>query len=183
MASIPSIPSIGLRWGLILGVASAAYSVVLDLTGQIGNQVLGYVGMLFTLGAVILAIRQFKRLNLGFVTLGQGFRTGFFTAVIGGTISSVLGAIYLLVDPGVKTRLFEATRLALEEQAANNPQITDEFIEMQMGIMENMMAPYISIPLGILGSAFLGAIIAVIVAAIMRKDGQPAESDIETIGH
>lgn len=169
--------SVGIKWGLYLGAASALYGLILIFSKLYMNQALGYVSYALSITGVVLALREFKGLNGGFMSLGQGFRTGLTTSVVAGVISSVVSSLYYLINPALKTEILDYAAAEMEK----NPQMTPEAMEMGLGWAEKMMEPYIAIPFGILGSLIGGALISVIVAAIMKKDGAPT-SGIEDIG-
>jgi hypothetical protein len=165
-----------MRYGLYLGVAMGIVSIVTVATGQVQNGLLGSLPYVLLLAAVIgICFRQRK--IQGGLSLGEGFKSGLLVSVVGGGISSIISSAHMAIDPGAKETFLELQRQALLE----NPQITPEIADQSMSITENMLQPYIAIPVSILVFAIMGAIVSVIVAAIMKKDAAPV-AEMDEIG-
>ncbi|TAE52866.1 MAG: DUF4199 domain-containing protein [Bacteroidetes bacterium] len=170
--------SVGIKWGLYLGAASALFGIIITVAKLYTNQAISFVAILISIVGVVLALREYKASNGGFMSLGQGFQTGLAASVIAGIISSVVSALHYMIVPDLKDEVLNVTIAELEK----NPQMTQDIIDQTVKISETMMQPFVSIPVGILGSLLMGALISVIVAAIMKKDGAPA-AGIEDIGN
>ncbi|MDX2246429.1 MAG: DUF4199 domain-containing protein [Bacteroidia bacterium] len=156
-----------LKYGPIIGIASAAYGIVLIATNQFGNTGLGLLAYVISIGGLVLTFMEYKKLNQGFMPFNTGFKLGFVTSFIASVVSVVISQVYTsLIAPGTTEKVLEFTRIKLEE----NPAMTEEAIDMTMGITEKMMVPYIAIPVGLVTGAIGAAIIALIMAAIMKKD-------------
>ena len=165
MNTIPTRPT-ALKYGLYLGIAAAVYSVVLFMTNMTGNTGMSIITYALIIGAIVLSCKEYKSLTGGFMTFKQGFGLGFLTSVVGGVISSVVSFAYILMDKEAITNMVYQARMKLEE----NPDMTEEAIDMAMSMTEKMMTPTMILVMGIVGSMFIGAIISLIVAAIMKKD-------------
>ena len=84
-----------------------------------------------------------------------------------GIVSLVITQIYTtFINTEAIPKLLEATRIKLEE----NPQMTEELIDMTMGWTETVSNPPWSIVIALAFGAIGAALIAVIVAAIMKND-------------
>lgn len=67
------------------------YSLILNITElALTNQILGWISFLIMIAAMVMAMREFKRQNQGFMSYGQGLSIG--TIVV--LVSSVLGGIF-----------------------------------------------------------------------------------------
>lgn len=160
------------KYGLILGLASIAYSMILWTTGMFTNQALGWVSYLISIAVIVLALREYRSLNGGFMSFGQGVGLGVLVALIGGVISSIWSYVYLsFIDPG----MVDTIRDMAMQQLYDNPQMTEEAIEMAEPWIERTTSPLFLLLMGIFGSVIGGLIIALIASAIMRKD-RPVEN-------
>lgn len=172
----PTRPT-ALKYGLILGIASSIYSIFLYFANLSTSTGFAYLSFGITIGVVVLAIREYLSLNGGFMSLKEGFRVGFVTSLIGGVISSVVSVVYTMIDKQAIAQVLDETRMKLEE----NPQMTDEIIEMSMSWTESLMKPFPMLMIGIISSAIGGAILSLIIAAIMKKD-DPGYNSIDEMG-
>lgn len=162
----PSLARVALKWGVILGVASIIFSLILYLTDSIGNTSLSAVTYLIIIGGLVLAMREFRTLNMGYMRYGQGLSIGTLTAGIGGLLSSLFSVFYTtVIDTNVMARVIDKQRDTLEASGAS-----DEMIEQQMKMMDMFQSPGITFAVGVIGSVVLGFIFSLIIAAIMKKE-------------
>ncbi len=161
----PSVASVALKWGAILGVVSSVFSLILFMTNTVGNTGIGSISYLFTIGALILAMREFRTLNGGYMRYGQGLSLGALTAGVSGLISSLFSVFYMtVIDTGVMERMIEMQRDKSESSG-----LSDEQIDAQMKIIEKFQSPGLLFVFGIIGSIFMGFIFSLVIAAIMKK--------------
>ncbi len=162
----PSVARVALKWGAILGVVSIVFSLVLFMTNTVGNTSIGSISYLFTIGALILAMREFRTLNGGFMRYGQGLSLGALTAGISGLLSSIFSVFYMtVIDTGVMDRMIETQRDKAEASG-----LSDEQIDAQMKIVEMFQSPGLLFVFGVIGSIFMGFLFSLVIAAIMKKE-------------
>lgn len=163
----PSVARIALKWGAILGIAQIIFSIIIFVTDNFGNSALGSVAYLLILGALILAMRDFRSLNGGYMTYGEGVSVGTLTAAISGFLSSIFSVFYMtVIDTGVMERVMDKTREQMEAQG----NLSDEQIDQAMEISQKFQSPGILFVFGVLGAAFVGLILSLIVAAFIRRN-------------
>ncbi len=157
----------GLIWGLIIGFAGIIFQVILYMTGQDTNQNLGYLGILITLVLLILGIRSFRdSVRGGVLPFNQAFGFG----MVAITVWALLGSIYsyisfTVIDPDIITRIQELQMEKMMERG-----IPEEAIDQGMSFMSRFMKPGLLVVSGFISSIFFGAILALIVAAIFKRD-------------
>ncbi len=163
----------GLIWGLILGFAIIIFNVILYMTGQFGNQALGWLVLLITVGILIMGLRSFRdQIRGGVMPFGPAF--GF--AVVAVLVSSLLASIYTyilvaVIDPGVIQIVKDA---AIEKgMERSGGRATPEMIEEGMEMMSWMWKPFMFAIMGFFSGGFMGTIAAIILAAIFKKDEDP----------
>ncbi|MEM7658943.1 MAG: DUF4199 domain-containing protein, partial [Bacteroidota bacterium] len=125
------------------------------------------LGLLVSVGGAVLTLRDYRSQNGGFMTLGQGFKTG----MVMFAVSSVLSAIYnwaafKYIHPNLGEEMVNATMAQLEA----TPGANEEMLEMMEGMYNFIFSTSFQLIGGILGGLITGAVVAVIVAAIMKKD-------------
>jgi hypothetical protein len=91
----PKIGKFSLNYGLILGLISVVYGVMLysldaHTTQDTSTQVISIVLMI---AITLWGIYNFKKANNGYLTIGEALKLGAGIALVGG----IIGVIYLLV--------------------------------------------------------------------------------------
>ncbi len=161
-----------LKYGLLGGLLLVVFSLLLDLTGltdpaaQKGSWIASVVSLAIFFWALYSAIRSEREDLGGGITFGQGFKVGLLAALIIALISGVYMYVYMaFINPDMVDQIREMT---MEKLAAQG--LSDEQIESQMQIMGKMMSPGMMTIWGFIGNFILGAIVAVVASAILKKD-------------
>ncbi|CAA9289052.1 MAG: hypothetical protein AVDCRST_MAG95-3873 [uncultured Adhaeribacter sp.] len=163
----PSKNAIALRYGLISGVISIVYSLILNITDlAFTNKALSWVSFIILVAAIVLAMREFKRQNGGFMSYGQGLGIGTLVAVI----SSILGGIFMyiyvkFVDSGYMDKMRNMQVAELESKGMN-----DEQIDQAIAISDKMMTPEMMVVFAIIGGLVFGFILSLIISALMKRN-------------
>lgn len=162
-----TIKSQGMKWGLILGLMSTIVGLVVNLFDLYANDgIIQLVSLALVLGAFIFAFLEFKAANDGFMKFGEGFGMGMLILAIAGVLSSIFSYIYMkFIDTGIIERIKGIQYAEFEKQG-----LTDEQIEMAVSFSNWMMNPEMLTVVGFFANLFFGAIIALIVSAIMKNN-------------
>jgi hypothetical protein len=165
----------GLIWGVILGLVGIVYNVILYMLGQNLNQTLGYLGIIITIAVLIIAIRSFRdNIRGGVLPFGPAFSFGFVVILV----SSVIGIIYAyilwtVIDPDIITKMKDMQMEKMLEQG-----VPEEALDQAMEISGKFMTPLMMTIFGLVSSVFMGTIVALIIAAIFKKN-EPEDAFIE----
>ena len=160
-----TVSQIGLRYGLILGLLSIVFSLILQMTGMATNNWLGSIGYIFFIVVIVLAHKAFKEGGDGFMSIGQGIGIGTLLSLIGGTLSSIFTFLYLkFVDDSMLQTIREKQIEGMEAQGMDDAQI-----DQAMEIAAKFSGPVAILIIGIIGSVFIGFIISLIVALFTKK--------------
>ncbi|MBN1108927.1 MAG: DUF4199 domain-containing protein [Bacteroidales bacterium] len=156
--------------GLILGLIGVVFTLTLYFFDLIFNKNLSYLFMLVQIVILYFLVKSYRDNYLhGMINYGQALGAGviifLYTALIGSLFSFLL---YSVIDPG----LMEKGLAFTEEQYAGRG-LTQEQIDAGLDIARKMMKPAITIPVGLVVSVFFGFIMSLIVAAFVRKEGNP----------
>jgi|TARA_B110000971_G_C19653545_1_gene339009 hypothetical protein len=153
--------------GVILGVISVLVSLVLYATGNHlpPHWSATLVSFILTIGCIILATKQFKAVNGGFLSWGQGVKIGVGVAIVGGLIVVVYQYLFAnFIEPEYMAQMIE-----IQNQAYLEGGMTEEQIEAANAMTSSFSSPGIMAAVGIITSAIFGFIISAITAAIMKK--------------
>ncbi|AEI50207.1 DUF4199 domain-containing protein [Runella slithyformis] len=155
-----------LKFGIISGVAGIIFMTVLYVSGQAANTGLAWLGTVITIIVMVLAMKEFRTLNGGFMSYGQGLGIGTLMAGISGFLSAVYSYIYQeFIDTTLRQQILDKVREDLENRGMDDAQI-EQAVEMT----QKFSSPGITFAIGVIGSIFIGFIIALIISAIMKKD-------------
>jgi hypothetical protein len=155
-----------LKWGVIIGIISILYSTAIMISGQIGNQALGYVIYAIIAVGLYMAMNDFKKENQGFMSYGQGLGLGVLKCTIVGLISGFFSFAYMkFIDPTITDQMMKK---AIEEMEKKG--LTDDQIEQAMEYSKMFMNPGVLFVVGLIGTIFIGFILSLIIAAIVKKE-------------
>lgn len=158
--------SVALRYGLITGFLTIIYTLILYVTELNTNTGLSWLGMLIPVIGIVLAYNAFKKENGGFMSYGQGLGIGTLLATISGLLGAIFNYVYTnFIDTNVMARMREAQVVEMEKKG-----LSDEQIEQALGMADNFTSPIMLLIIGVLGGAFIGFLISLIVSAIMKNN-------------
>ncbi|ARK11221.1 DUF4199 domain-containing protein [Fibrivirga algicola] len=162
----PSTARLALKWGLITGVALIIYSTLLFTLGQTANSGLTMLIYLIMAGGLFMGIREYRILNGGYLSIGEGMGTGTLQSAVSGIISATYSLLYTtFIDPSVTEQIQNQMRAQMEDQG----KLTDEQIDQAMEVMQKFQSPGLQFMAGVLGAIFIGAILSLLISAIMRR--------------
>lgn len=166
-----STKSIILNYGLILGIITILFSVIMyamqgvNLKPPLWQTIIGYF---ISIGVIYMAIKKFKEINNHTLSIGQAIKTGVGIALIAGIIIAIFTFIFTkFVEPNFQTMILEH---AQETMLESNPDLSDEQVEASLKITKMFTSPTIMLPLIIVGKIITGLIVSLIVGLIMKKD-------------
>ncbi|QMU31647.1 DUF4199 domain-containing protein [Adhaeribacter radiodurans] len=155
-----------LRYGLICGIISIVYSLILNITDlAFTNKALSWISFVILIGAIVLAMREFKRQNNNYMSYGQGLGIG--TLVT--TVSSLLGGIFTFIyvkfiDTGFIDKMREMQVSELEKRG-----MSDDQIEQAISVSEKMMTPGMIVVFAVFGGLFFGFLLSLVISAILKR--------------
>ncbi|MCZ2100516.1 MAG: DUF4199 domain-containing protein [Chitinophagales bacterium] len=166
-------PPLWLRYGLIYGLVAIGFTLVSYYVPFVSSWVLGILGFGAMIFVMLLAGKQQRDDNEGYISFGTAFVTTFLTAFIG-TAISVLFAIIMtnLIDTGLPDKLteiaLEQTRSTMEKLGTDEVKI-DELIENVENNMTDIYTPMKQVQSLFISGLFV-AIFAAIVSLFLRRE-------------
>ncbi len=150
----------GIRYGLISGLISIAYFVILTMADISMTEGIGrWASLLISVVIIYLAHKYYKENGDGFMTIGQGTGIGFWLALVSAAISGVFTYVYMkFIDNSMIQQILDKQREAMEERGMDDAQI-----DQAMSMTEKFMTPEIILGTGL----FFGVVIIVIVALLI----------------
>ena len=166
--------SIALRNGILLGLASVAFTVLLYVTDFLytDNTLLAIITWLINIAIsvvfIVMAVEQYKKANEGFLSIGEAIKVGVLVAVIAGVIGAIYQVIYAtIIDPDYYDKVVEVAMKKMSAMANFNEEQLEEF---QDKMYANKPSIASSFSTSIVFSAIGGLIISAIVGAVKKKE-------------
>jgi hypothetical protein len=157
--------SVGLRYGLLVGLVSIIFSFTLFIT-QADQSPLRWLGLVILIGGMVMAHNAYKQANGGFMEYSEGLGIGAFMSAISGILSTAFSYVYMtVVDEGYMGRIMETTRAKMEAQG----NMTDDQIDQAMNMAQKFSSGGWMVLFGILGSLLFGFLIALVVSAVTKN--------------
>jgi hypothetical protein len=158
--------SAGVRYGLIGGIVSIAWFLVMSVAGLDSQGPAQYLGWVLIIVFIVLAQKYFKDNGDGYMSYGQGIGIAFWYALVSSVISSVFVFIYIsFIDSGYLDAIKDKQLEALEKQGMSEAQI-----EQAMQITSSFMSPGMMLVMGLFGGIVLSVIFALIITIFTQKN-------------
>lgn len=157
--------SVGIRFGLLVGLVSIIVSFGINAT-HLESSPARYLTTVVLVAGIILAQRDFKQRNAGFMSYGQGINIGTILSMVVGLLSAVFTYVYAnFVDPEMMTRVMEKARIDMEAKGS----MSDAQINQAMAMSSKFTSGPILLVIVIVSSIFMGLIISLITSAFIKN--------------
>lgn len=163
-----SIKKIALNYGVIWGLLSIVLSVIAYVTNTYLERPmwLTIAGIAIMVGIIVYGLKAFKLENEGFLSVSESLKVGLAISLIAAIIGTIYNYIFMtVIEPDFVTQSLDIAR---EQMVTQNPDMTQEQMDMAMGISEKMMTPLVMSAMGIIMTLFLGFIVSLISGLIMK---------------
>lgn len=178
--------STGIKYGIILAAVAFLMTLITSMgpVPQPGEMspvlmIMGLLGFAVPIAIGVLGLREFRNLNEGFMSFGQGFQTGMWTYVIGYGVASVLSFVYYSF---FNSEYLDESYNSVMIQLENTPNMTEGMLDLFEGVYGFMFSPMGNLIMGIVSGFLMGAIYSLIISAIMKKDMPAGYNKINEIG-
>lgn len=162
----PSVTSTALKYGFITGLVGIVYMLILYVTDTADKLSLTSVIYIILIGGIYLGMKEYKGINSGFMSYGQGLGIGSLVSLVFGLLLGLLAWIYTtFIDTEYTGRIMERQRNQLLDSG-----MSDEQIDKIMASAEAASGPVMAI----LGSGLLyliiGFLLSLIISAIVKNN-------------
>jgi len=160
-----SVKSVAIRYGLITGIVTVIYSLILYMSDLNNNKWLSWISTAIMIVGIVMAHKHFKSQNGGFMTYGQGLGIGSLLSVVVGVLSGIFLYIYMkFIDSHFMERMQEAQYLEMEKRG-----MSDEQIEQAAQLSQKITGPEMMVVWAIIGTLFFGFILSLIISAFTKN--------------
>lgn len=160
------------KHSLIYGVYISVALIILTLIFYVLNLHLetwpGYIGYVVLLAGIVLASINYRDKRLGgYASYGQSFSSGFLAGLFAAIIVAVFTFFYMTMLGD--NYAAEILQKAEENMLKQNPDMSDEQIDMALKWTENMTKPAWMAVWALLGNIFLSLIFSLIASIFIKK--------------
>jgi hypothetical protein len=164
--SQPKIGKFSLNYGLILGLISVAFAVMLFTIDAHTTQdpINTVINIALMVGITFWGIHSYRKANGGFLKLGEAVKLGAGIALVAG----IIGVIYLLLlsnvlDPDFAVKATEARLAEVEASGQLSPEQLEQQKEMSVKFF------WIGYPVILIFNIIIGLVIGLIGGLIFKK--------------
>ncbi len=160
-----STSSVAVRYGIITGIVSIIYSLILFITElNFKQQALSWISFIILIGGIVMAHRHFKSENGGFMRYGQGLGIGSILSAVVGLLGGIFMYIYIkVIDSSFMERMKEMQIAELEKK-----NMSEEQMEQAMSMTEKFTGPEMMVVWSIVGTLLMGFLFSLIISAITK---------------
>jgi hypothetical protein len=158
------IRPVALRYGLLTGLVSVIYSLILFIAELSENTAFSSLTYVFLIVGIVLAHKHFKKENGDYLSYGQGLGLGSLLSMVVGLMSGIFMYIYIkFIDSSLLENIRDKQLAELEKR-----NMSEEQIEQAMSITDKMMGPEMMVVFVIVGTLFAGFLLSLIISAITK---------------
>jgi uncharacterized membrane protein YedE/YeeE len=152
---------VGIRYGLILGLTSVGISLVAFIADLRENLIVNILSTVVTIAFLAIAIKYYRDQNSGYIKFGQGFGIGMIVSAISSLLSGLFLLVYLkFINKAIFEEILDKAHQEWEKAGMD---------EKAMAIAEKFLTPEFMFISAVIGGLIVGAVLSLIVAAIMQK--------------
>ena len=156
-----------LIWGVIIGLVSIVYSVILYMLDQTLNRALGYAGLIILIAGLAIAMKSYRDNVLdGILPFGKAFGFGMLIVLVSALIGGIYGyLLYTVIDPDLVGKLMDFQAEKMLEQG-----LSEDQVEQALEVTKRFMNPVFIFISGVILNLLMGAVLSLIMAAIFKKE-------------
>jgi uncharacterized membrane protein YvlD (DUF360 family) len=156
--------------GLILGLVGVVYSLVVYFLNLSFNKAQTYVFLLVQIAVLFFLVKSYRdNYKNGMMTYGEALGASIIICLYYAIIMAIFTyLLYTVIDKSLLDK-----QLAFAEEMMQKKGLPQATIDAGMAMQKKIMTPAFMAPISIFGNMFWGLIISLIVAAFVRKEGNP----------
>ena len=167
----------GLYYGLATGACLVVLSLILFLIDQYMNRWLSSISYLILIAGMVFGAYEYRRIyRNGFMTYGEAFSACFWIGLVAGLVAAVYVFVFAkFIHPGFVQEVLDQSR---EKMIAQNPNMTEEQIEVGMTWAARFTSSVMMMIFGFIAYAMISAVVALIAAIFLKKEDPSLNSTL-----
>jgi hypothetical protein len=159
----------GIYFGLATGAGLIVLSLILFLTDLYMNRWLSAIGYLMLIAGMVYGTLEYRKNYLnGFMSYGKAFSVLFKIGMFAGLVAAIYMFVFAqFIHPGFVQEILEKSR---EQMLSQNPNMTEEQLEMGLSWAAKFTSPVMMMVMGFLTYLLISAVIGLIAAIFLKKE-------------
>ena len=160
-------------YGAIIGFALIIYTILLYIADLSLSRGLGYLSYVIIIAGLYIGIKKFRENEPSeAIKYSKALGVGVLICVFLGFIGSVFTYLqFRFIDPDLVNKILEMSEEKLLDRG-----LSEDMIEMQSEFMMKFMSPGIMALSSFISYIFMGTVFSLILAAFLKKEPNPMES-------
>ncbi len=160
-------------YGAIIGFALIIYAILLYIGDLSLSKALGWISYIIIIVGLYIGIKKFRENEpSGAIKYSKALGVGVLICVFLGFIGAVFTYLqFRFIDPDLVGKILE-----MNEEKLLDKGLSEDMIEMQSQFMMKFMTPGMMAISSFISYIFMGTIFSLIIAAILKKEPNPVES-------
>lgn len=156
--------------GLILGLISVVYALVMYFLDLTLNKTQSYLLLLVLIVILYFMLKSYRDNYLhGYIKYGQSVGAGVVIFLYYSIISAIFAyVLYKFIDNGLIEK-----QIAMAEEMMAQRGTPQQAIDAAVKFQRKIMIPEIMAPVSIINNMFMGTIISLLVSIFIKKEGNP----------
>ena len=156
--------------GLILGLISVVYALVMYFLDLTLNKTQSYLLLLVLIVILYFMLKSYRDNYLhGYIKYGQSVGAGVVIFLYYSIISAIFAyLLYKFIDNGLIEK-----QIAMAEEMMAQRGTPQQAIDAAVKFQRKIMIPEIMAPVSIINNMFMGTIISILVSIFIKKEGNP----------
>jgi hypothetical protein len=177
-----SLFSNSLIYGLLTAAISIVFSVITYIVDVPFKSPVMYFSVVIMVAGIIYGTLQYRNISLGGkIDFGKAFVSGLLIVLVASVLSSIYSYLFFaLIDPVYHERIIqeslEQTEAKLIEQGLSGDQM-----ESALAMTRKFMSPIIMAIMALVFNTLLGAILALIAAAFLKKEDKSFNAQFKDV--
>ena len=165
----PNSTKVATKWAVIYAITAIVFILLFQFLNIAQDSAVRYISLIPFIAFMVLAQIEYRTLLGGNLTYGQGFSSGFRYALFGGILLALFMFIYIsYINTQFIVQTMEIQRAKMQEKG-----LSDDQIDKAMAMSSKFMGPVMFSFTTAVSTAIMGAILALITSAIVKKDPVP----------
>ncbi len=165
MATTINPTKIATKWALINLLAGIIMTYAFEYLVPDSNSPIRYITLIPFIAFLLLAQKEFRDQNEGFLTFSEGFSVGFRFAVFSGLLSAIFIYLYLaILSPDVMVKAAEDARAQMEAKGGLSSEQIDNAVSLT-----KKLGPVFGAFGAAIFDAIVGSLAALVGASIFKK--------------
>ncbi|MCJ8164843.1 DUF4199 domain-containing protein [Pontibacter sp. E15-1] len=161
----PSVASVALKYGFLFGLTGVVYQVIIMVADLGDNRWISSLAYVILIVGLVMAMKNYKELNYGYMSYGQGLGLGSLLSAVFGFLTGLFTWMYTsFIDTEYMGRMMEKQREQMLLQG-----MTDEQIDAGMAMAQNFSGPLTMVLGGTVITLIFGFLLSLIISAIMKN--------------